>query len=59
MFSKKLQKTTVATEAIFLSLIICFEHKNYKEVEWMADFGNENSTKAALRFGFNWGGYKK
>jgi RimJ/RimL family protein N-acetyltransferase len=57
MFSKKLQKTRVATEAVFLLLNICFEDESTWRAMWIADLSNENSQKAARRFGFTWKGF--
>ena len=57
MFSFKLQKSTVATEAVFLLLRICFELDRVEKVYWLVDNGNTPSSKAALRFGFMDNGY--
>ncbi|KAJ5143014.1 acyl-CoA N-acyltransferase [Penicillium bovifimosum] len=51
MFSPALQRTTGATEAVFLLLDYCFE-LGYRRVEWKCDSLNEASRNAATRLGF-------
>jgi RimJ/RimL family protein N-acetyltransferase len=54
-FSKALQRSRIATEAIFLQ----FEHAfslGYRRFEWKCDARNEASRRAALRFGFTFEG---
>ena len=52
MFSPKLQRTTAATEAIFLAVRHCFETLQCHELHWYSDLTNQKSIAAALRFGF-------
>ncbi|CAL5867137.1 uncharacterized protein PFLUO_LOCUS1349 [Penicillium psychrofluorescens] len=52
MFSSALQRTTGATEAIYLLARHAFEDLNYRRVEWKCDSLNAPSRKAALRLGF-------
>jgi RimJ/RimL family protein N-acetyltransferase len=51
-FSPALQKTPIATEAIFLLMRYVFEDLGYRRFEWKCDNGNEPSKRAAQRFGF-------
>jgi RimJ/RimL family protein N-acetyltransferase len=51
-FSKFLQKTPAATEAIYLLLKYAFEKLGYRRCEWKCNSLNEASKKAALRLGF-------
>lgn len=51
-FSPALQKTPVATEAIYLLLRYAFEERGYRRFEWKCDNGNAPSRRAAERFGF-------
>jgi RimJ/RimL family protein N-acetyltransferase len=52
VFSPLLQRTTAATEAIYLLMKHCFEDLNYRRVEWKANNLNEPSKRAAVRLGF-------
>jgi RimJ/RimL family protein N-acetyltransferase len=52
LFSRKLQRTTAATEAIYLLMKHCFEDLGYWRVEWKTNNFNEPSKRAALRLGF-------
>ncbi|KAL3418967.1 GNAT family acetyltransferase [Phlyctema vagabunda] len=52
LFPKTLQRTTAATEAVYLLIKHCFEDLHYLRVEWKANNHNEPSKRAALRFGF-------
>jgi RimJ/RimL family protein N-acetyltransferase len=52
LFSPLLQRTTAATEAIYLLMKYCFEDLNYRRVEWKANNFNEPSKRAAVRLGF-------
>ncbi|UZJ52799.1 hypothetical protein CBS101457_002119 [Exobasidium rhododendri] len=56
LFSRKLQKSTSATETIYLLLKASFERLNSRRVEWKTNTFNEGSRKAALRFGFTYEG---
>ncbi|HET9579358.1 MAG TPA: GNAT family protein [Usitatibacter sp.] len=51
-FSPLLQRTTAATEAIYLMLRRAFDELGYRRVEWKCDSLNAPSRAAALRFGF-------
>ena len=55
-FSPQLQKTTMATEAMFLMMHRVFDDLGYRRYEWKCDALNEPSRKAALRFGFTYDG---
>jgi RimJ/RimL family protein N-acetyltransferase len=52
MFSLKLQKTTMATESIYLVVKHCFEMLHCDQIYWRCNLKNTNSFNAALRFGF-------
>ncbi|RDW66922.1 hypothetical protein BP5796_09671 [Coleophoma crateriformis] len=52
LYSKALQRTTAATEAVYLLIKHCFESLHYLRCEWKANSLNEPSKKAAIRFGF-------
>ena len=51
MFSPALQRTTAATEALFLLIQECFR-LGYRRVEWKCDALNHPSRAAAQRLGF-------
>jgi len=51
-FSPSLQKTPLATEAIFLQARHVFDDLGYRRFEWKCDNANEPSRRAAKRFGF-------
>ena len=51
MFSPTLQRTTAATEALFLLIQECFR-LGYRRVEWKCDALNHPSRAAAQRLGF-------
>ncbi len=51
-FSPILQKTPMATEAMYLMMSHAFEEQGYRRYEWKCDSCNENSKRAALRLGF-------
>ncbi len=55
-FSPALQKTAIATEAMFLFMQRAFEELNYRRYEWKCDSLNAASIKAALRLGFSYEG---
>lgn len=55
MFSSLMQRTRMATEAIFLIIAHGFE-LGYRRVEWKCNDLNGPSKKAALRFGFTYEG---
>ncbi|KAI9375087.1 acyl-CoA N-acyltransferase [Aspergillus egyptiacus] len=52
MFSLVLQRTTGATEAIYLLLKHAFEGLGYRRVEWKCNALNNPSRRAAARLGF-------
>jgi len=54
-FSPDLQRSTVATEAMYLMMKHAFEH-GYRRYEWKCDQLNIPSNKAALRLGFQFEG---
>ncbi len=56
VFSKHLQKTVVATEAMFLFMQHAFEELGYRRYEWKCDSLNAPSRKAAERLGFSYEG---
>lgn len=51
-FSPALQKTPIATEAIFLLMAYVFDELGNRRFEWKCDNGNAPSKRAARRFGF-------
>lgn len=52
LFSKKLQRTPAATEAMYLMARHLFEDLGYRRYEWKCNAENEASRRAAARFGF-------
>jgi RimJ/RimL family protein N-acetyltransferase len=50
-FSPQLQKTRIATEAVFILSNYAFE-LGYRRLQWKCNTENEASKKAAKRFGF-------
>ena len=55
-FSPNLQRTTAATEAIFLLMNYVFEELQYRRLEWKCDNLNERSKRSAKRLGFQFEG---
>jgi RimJ/RimL family protein N-acetyltransferase len=55
-FSPLMQRTVIATEAIFLLLKRAFDELGYRRCEWKCDSLNAPSRAAALRFGFTFEG---
>ncbi|MFI4955775.1 MAG: GNAT family N-acetyltransferase [Gammaproteobacteria bacterium] len=55
-FSKLLQKTPAATEAMFLMMQHAFDDLKYRRYEWKCDSLNQPSRNAALRLGFTFEG---
>jgi RimJ/RimL family protein N-acetyltransferase len=51
-YSPALQKTPLATEAVFLEAKHAFDDLGYRRFEWKCDNANEPSRRAARRFGF-------
>ena len=56
VFSKKLQRTAAATEAMYLMANHVFDELGYRRYEWKCDNANEPSKHAALRLGFTFEG---
>ena len=52
LFAKTLQRTTEATDSIYLLMKHAFDDLHYQRVEWKANNLNEPSKRAALRLGF-------
>ena len=55
-FGPSLQRTTAATEAIFLLARHAFDDLGYRRLEWKCNSLNAPSRRAALRFGFEFEG---
>ena len=55
-FSPQLQKTSAATEALFLFMRRVFDELGYRRFEWKCDSLNAASRKAAERLGFSFDG---
>lgn len=55
-FGTTLQRTTAATEAIFLLARHAFDDLGYRRLEWKCNALNERSRAAAERFGFTFEG---
>ncbi|RDW72739.1 GNAT family N-acetyltransferase [Aspergillus mulundensis] len=56
IFTKPLQGTTGATEAVYLLLKHAIEDLGFRRVEWKCHSANEASMRAAIRFGFKYEG---
>ncbi len=56
LFTPDLQKTTGATEAMYLMARYAFEDLGYRRYEWKCDSLNTASRRAALRLGFQFEG---
>src|SRR5262249_52663652 len=56
LYSPRLQKTPVATEAMFLMMRRAFDELGYRRYEWKCDSLNAPSRAAALRLGFTFEG---
>ncbi len=54
-FSPELQRSTIATEAMYLMMRHAFDH-GYRRYEWKCDQLNIPSNKAAVRLGFQFEG---
>jgi len=52
IYSKELQRTAAATEAIYLMSAHLFDDLDYRRNEWKCDNSNKPSKRAAKRFGF-------
>jgi len=55
-FSAALQRTTEATEAIYLLIRHVFDDLGYRRLEWKCNAENAPSRRAALRLGFSFEG---
>ena len=56
LYTRHLQRTTAATEAMYLMARYIFEDLGYRRYEWKCDARNEPSRRAALRLGFRFEG---
>ncbi len=56
LLSSALQRTTAATEAMYLMASHVFEHLGYRRYEWKCNAENHPSRRAALRLGFTFEG---
>jgi RimJ/RimL family protein N-acetyltransferase len=56
LLSPALQRTTAATEAMYLMARHIFEDLGYRRYEWKCNALNEPSRRAALRYGFTYEG---
>lgn len=56
LFGYEMQRTRMATEAIYLMMAHVFDELGYRRLEWKCDTTNEKSRAAALRFGFSYEG---
>lgn len=56
MYSPALQRTTPATECLFLLARYAFRNLGYRRLEWKCNNLNESSRKAAVRYGFSFEG---
>ncbi len=55
-FSPLMQRTPLATEAMYLMMERVFDELGYRRYEWKCDALNERSRRAALRLGFSFEG---
>ena len=56
LMSPALQRTTAATEAMYLMARHVFDDLGYRRYEWKCNAGNGPSRRAALRYGFTFEG---
>jgi RimJ/RimL family protein N-acetyltransferase len=56
LMTPALQRTTAATEAMYLMARHVFEDLGYRRYEWKCNALNEPSRRAALRYGFTFEG---
>ncbi len=56
LYTRALQRTRGATEAMYLLARHVFEELGYRRYEWKCDALNEASRRAALRLGFTFEG---
>jgi RimJ/RimL family protein N-acetyltransferase len=55
-YAPRLQKTTAATEAMYLMMRRAFDELRYRRYEWKCDALNASSRQAAVRLGFRFEG---
>jgi RimJ/RimL family protein N-acetyltransferase len=55
-FGTSLQRTTAATEAVYLLMTHAMDDLGYRRLEWRCNALNEKSRRAAERFGFTFEG---
>ena len=55
-FSRKIQRSRISTEAMYLMMKRVFDDLGYRRYEWKCDALNQPSRNAALRFGFQFEG---
>lgn len=56
LMAPSLQRTTAATEAMYLMARHVFEELGYRRYEWKCNANNKPSRRAALRYGFSFEG---
>jgi RimJ/RimL family protein N-acetyltransferase len=56
LYTSRFQRTTGATEAMYLMARYAFEDLGYRRYEWKCDARNAASRRAALRLGFSFEG---
>lgn len=56
IYSRTLQRTRIATEALYLMIKHAFDDLGYRRFEWKCDNRNEASRRAAKRLGFTFEG---
>jgi RimJ/RimL family protein N-acetyltransferase len=56
LLTPALQRTTAATEALYLMARHIFEDLGYRRYEWKCNANNDPSRRAALRYGFSFEG---
>ncbi len=56
LFGRALQRTALATEAVFLMARYVFDELGYRRFEWKCNAANRASMRAAERFGFTYEG---
>ena len=56
LLAPQLQRTTAATEAMYLMAAHVFDQLGYRRYEWKCNAKNEPSRRAALRLGFTFEG---
>jgi RimJ/RimL family protein N-acetyltransferase len=56
MYSPRLQRTSAATEIMYLMAKYVFEELGYRRYEWKCNALNQPSRRAALRLGFSFEG---